>query len=55
MRKVITQIISTVPLFLIILYRSYHFEINSSSILFILTYLFMGLMYVYVNRDKLKK
>ena len=55
MRKVITQIILSVPIFLIILYRGYKFEINLSSILYILTYLFMILMYVYFNRDKLKK
>lgn len=49
MKNIIVQIILSVIVFLIILYKGYRFEINSSSIPFILTYIVMLIGYIFFN------
>lgn len=47
----ITRILVTLPIFIIILYRSYQFKINDTSIWFILIYILMiGIdIYIYID------
>ncbi len=52
MKNIIVQIILSLIVFLIILYKGYQFEINSSSIPFILTYIVMLIGYIFYNKDK---
>ena len=48
----ITRIILTLPIFIIILYRSYNFEINDTSIWFILIYILMIGIDIYIYHRK---
>lgn len=51
----ITRILVTLPIFIIILYRSYQFKINDTSIWFILIYILMIGIDIYMYRRKFKK
>lgn len=46
-RDIITKILSTFIIFIIILYKSYKFEINSGSILFTSIYIIMVIGYIF--------